>query len=363
MMTKVDYLVIGFYLLMMLALGPVYRTFSRTASDYFRGGGGMLWWMAGVSGLMISFTAWTFTGGAAKVYETGTFLMLLFAFNWVGLWFTLLFTAHRFRQMRVITAVEAIRKRYGPVNEQVFTWIQVPFAVMWGGISLYTIAIFMSCAFGVSLTPVIIALGLTVTIMSVLGGSWAIVASDFLQMLTVLVVTVLMAFLVFLHPAIGGLTGLVQQLPTHYFDWTEFDRPWVIVLFAATLLINQLVQMNSMETGAAKYVFVKNGRDARKATLISLVAFLFFTPLWMIPPMAAVILFPDLTSLYPALNHPNEAAYVAVAGAVLPKGAMGLLVCAMFAATMSSMDSGLNRAAGVMVPCRLSTRRRPNHAR
>ena len=35
-MTVFDYIVIGFYLVFMLALGPVYKSFSKTASDYFR---------------------------------------------------------------------------------------------------------------------------------------------------------------------------------------------------------------------------------------------------------------------------------------------------------------------------------------
>ena len=54
-------------------------------------------------------------------------------------------------------------------------------------------------------------------------------------------------------------------------------------------------------------------------------------------------------NVYMDLKNANEAAYVATAFTVLPNGMMGLLVCAIFAATMSSMDSGLNRSAGIMV--------------
>lgn len=348
-MKTLDYIVIGFYLVFMLILGPVYRRFNRTASDYFRGGGGMLWWMVGVSGFMTTFTAWSFTGGAAKAYETGTFFLLLFACNFVALIFTYFFTAARFRQMRVITGVEAIRKRFDRINEQFHTWVPVPFFVMFGGIGLYTIAIFMSVVFNVHLVLVIVTLGVVVTIMSVMGGSWAIIASDFLQMLTVVTITIFMTILVLARQDIGGLAGLIEKLPRRHFDWTEFDRPWVIVVFAVTLLINQVVQMNSMTAGAAKYVFCKNGRDAKKATLIQMVGFLIMSPIWLIPALAAVILHPNLAAEYPKLNNPNEAAYVATAITLLPAGMMGLLVAGMFAATMSSMDSGLNRSAGIIV--------------
>ena len=348
-MTSLDYIVVVFYLTFMLALGPVYKKFSQTASDYFRGGGGMLWWMVGMSGFMTAFTAWSFVGGAGKAYETGTFFALLYAANTAATLFTFFYTAHRFRQMRVITPVEAIRKRFGPTNEQVFTWMPVPLFVVFGGIGLYTIAIFLASVFGVSMVVVIVVLGVTVTVMSIFGGSWAVVASDFLQGLTIITITLVMAFLVLQHPGVGGLGGMLEKLPERHFDWTQFARPSVIFLFAFMLLFGQLIQMNSMLTGAAKYVFCKNGRDARKAALIILAGFIVLTPFWLIPPMAAAILHPDLAAEYPNLNNPNEAAYVAVALNVLPAGLMGLLVCGIFAATMSSMDSGLNRSAGIIV--------------
>ena len=348
-MTVYDYIVIGFYLVFMLALGPVYKSFSRTASDYFRGGGGMLWWVVGASTFMTTFSAWSFTGGAAKAYETGTFFLLLFLCNFVGLFFTYFVTAARFRQMRIITAIEAVRKRYCNTNEQVFTWLPILFRILFGGISLYAISVFMYGVFQVDQRLIIVALGITAIVMTLVGGSWAATAGDFVQMLIVLSITILMAGLCVWHPQVGGAAGLVEKLPSHHFHWTEFDRPWVIVVFAITLLGNQLMQNNSMLDGAAKYVFVKDGKDAKKSVLISIIGFCFLSPIWLIPAVTATIIFPNLAEQYPALNNPNEAAYVAMAIDLLPKGLLGLMVCAIFAASMTSLNSGLNVVSGTFV--------------
>ena len=86
-MTVYDYIVVGFYLAFMFMLGPIYKSFSKTSSDFFRGGGGMLWWVVGSSAFMTTFTAWAFTGGAAKAYETGTFFLVIFACNILSLVF------------------------------------------------------------------------------------------------------------------------------------------------------------------------------------------------------------------------------------------------------------------------------------
>lgn len=348
-MTTLDYIVIAFYLGFMLVLGAAYKRFSATASDFFRGGGGMLWWMVGASAWVMTFTAWTFTGGAGKAYETGTFFLLLIGANVCGLIFTYFFTAARFRQMRVITIVEAVRKRFGPANEQFFAWLPVPFGILFGGIGLYAIGIFMSVVFEVPLEVVIVGLGVVVTIMSALGGSWAVIASDFVQMLTILVITLVVAVLTLSHPDVGGLSGLIQQVPAEHFDWTEFDRPGVLIIFAIGLLISQTVMPNSLNEGAQKFIYVKTGSDAKRALIISMLGTACITPVFIIPAMAARIIHPDLATLYPQLNNPSEAAYVVMAIDLLPSGMLGLLVCGIFAATMSSMDVGLNKAAGILV--------------
>ncbi|MEI6892111.1 MAG: hypothetical protein V5783_08075 [Pontiella sp.] len=348
-MSIYDYIVIGVYLVFMLSLGPIYKSFSKTASDFFRGGGRMLWWVVGSSAFMTTFSAWSFTGGAAKAYETGTFFLILFGCNIIALIICFLFTAAKFRQMRVVTAVEGIRKRYGAASEQVYTWLPLFFQTLMGGVMLYTISVFMSGVFNLPMGPIIIVLGIVVISMTLVGGSWAATAGDFVQMLVVLTITIIMAVLTLGHQKVGGFSGLLANVPDYHFQWTDFARPWVIILFAVTLMINQITMMNSMLTGAARYLFVKDGKDAKKAVLVSIAGFVLLAPIWMIPAMGSAIIFPELGSLYPQLNNPNEAAYVAIAMELLPQGLLGLLVCGIFAASLTSMNSLLNVYSGTFV--------------
>ena len=100
---------------------------------------------------------------------------------------------------------------------------------------------------------------------------------------------------------------------------------------------------------AARYLCVKDGGAARKAAMLSTILFLVGPVIWFIPPMAARILYPDLTAMFPSLKNPAEGAYVAIAMKTMPAGLLGLLVTGIFSATMSSMDTGLNRNAGVFI--------------
>ncbi|MEZ9173818.1 transporter, partial [Vibrio cyclitrophicus] len=118
---ELNTLIVGIYFLFLIAIGWMFRTFTSTTSDYFRGGGNMLWWMVGATAFMTQFSAWTFTGAAGKAFTDGFAVAIIFIANAFGYLMNYLYFAPKFRQLRVVTVIEAIRMRFGKVNEQVFT--------------------------------------------------------------------------------------------------------------------------------------------------------------------------------------------------------------------------------------------------
>ena len=68
--------------------------------------------------------------------------------------------------------------------------------------------------------------------------------------------------------------------------------------------------------------------------------------------MVASIVYPDVTTievLKPLGEKASEGIYLAMGIELLPVGMVGIMICSIFAATMSSMDSTLNRNAGIFV--------------
>jgi Na+/proline symporter len=346
MLSPYDYLVIAFYFVFMAGIGYACRRFIGNTSDYFRGGGKMLWWMAGTTAFMCQFSAWTFTGAASKAYEDGPLIMVLFFANAMGFFWNAAFFAPRFRQMRTITSLQAVRARFGKASEQFFTWVQLPLGILYAAIWLNGLCVFISAAFDVNLSSTIIVVGAVVLIMAVIGGSWAVAAGDFMQMLILMPVTVVAAFLAIHY--VGGWSQFFENLPRHHFNWTEASRTPVLSLWIIAILIKQFVSTNNM-LEASRYLNVKDTRQARKAGLLGMCLFLVGPLVWFIPPMAASISHPDLSQTFPQLTNPSEGAYVAMGLATMPAGMIGLLLSGIFAATMSSMDAGLNKNAGFFV--------------
>ncbi|MEI8039399.1 MAG: hypothetical protein WCJ14_13510 [Verrucomicrobiota bacterium] len=377
MITQYDYISIGFYFLFVVVVGIVFTRRNKNTSDYFRGGGIMPWWMAGVSAWMASFSAWTFTGAAGKIYSQGFYVLLLYYSSIAALLVLLFFTCYRFRRMRVVTPVEAIRLRFGAGTQQFVAWIRLPFLLLFGGVALNTVGIFMSGAFDQDLQPlvlkfqwllmtihwpgdpmafgslqaVIIILGLMVTFVSLVGGAFGVAASDFVQMFLIVSITVVISVMGLMQPQVGGVSGLVAKLPSQHFHWGEFARPGFITMWFLALLLNNLFTQNTMEM-STKYLMARSDAHARKMLIFPLVGTLLGPLIWMIPPLVtAAVYSPDqVRAIFPNLGaHPEEGAFLLTAHDVLPAGMIGLLIAGIFGATLSSLDASVNQGVGILV--------------
>src|SRR6266542_1850488 len=194
-LTGFDYGVIAFYVVFMLSLGLAFRGLSKNTSDYFRCGGSMPWWITGTSAWVATFSAWAFVGAASEVYKSGLKVLLLFYAALPALIMVLVFTSIRFRRLRVVTWMEAVRERFGPASEQFYTWIKVPVELVKAGIGLMAISVFMAAVFNVHINYVIAVLGITITVVAFAGGAFAVLASDFVQMFLVMTITLLVMLL------------------------------------------------------------------------------------------------------------------------------------------------------------------------
>jgi Na+/proline symporter len=349
--TAYDYGIIGFYVVFMLSLGVLFRGLSRNTSDYFRCGGAMPWWITGTSAWVATFTAWSFVGAASEIYKSGLKVMLLFYASLPALLLVFGYTCIRFRRLRVVTWMEAVRERFGGTSEQFYTWIKVPVELIKAGIYLMTISVFIAAVLKVEINGVIIVLGLTITIVAFAGGAFAVLASDFVQMFLVMTITIVAMVLAVGRPEIGGFSGLLDKVnashPEHFRWWLAW-RPSILFGWGLAFTWVKFAELNSLEY-STMYLMPKSEKHARRMVVIPMLGGIVGPLIWMVPPLVATVLFPNLGAIFPTLLKPTEGAFVATALAVMPVGLLGLLMCAMFGATLTSMDAAVNKYVGVFV--------------
>ncbi len=351
----IEFAVIIIYLFFLLGIGLAFRRFNANISDFFRNGARGAWWLVGMSAFMAGISAYTFTGASGVAFEAGWSVAVIYLGNSLGFLCNFLFLAPWFRQLRAITAPEVIRMRFGFLTQQFYAVFGVLMAMLSAGLQLWALAIFCAAVFGFEVWHVIIVIGAVVVFYSTTGGSWAVMATDFVQSLVMIPMTVLITVLCLIE--VGGLAGfgnLIDQagLRSDFslinasgdFSLERFTWIWAVAMF-----LKHTVEHNTINA-AQRYFAVKDGREARKAAFLGFAMMSLGSFFWFIPPMVARLLYEEEVMIAgAALNVPAEAAFAVASINLLPVGLTGMIVVAMFAATMSSMDSGVNRNAAIFV--------------
>lgn len=353
-----ELVIIGVYLLFLVGVGFSFRRFNSDSSDYFRAGARGTWWLVGSSIFMSGISSYTFVGNGAAIFESGWSPLVIYGANTLAFVLSYLVFGAWFRQLRAVTVGEVVRERFGPRTEQFVAYLFVINALFWSAMQLYGLAIFSRLLLGdMPIASVILLVGIVVLVYATIGGNWAVMANDFVQSLILVPITVLVAVLCLVQ--VGGWSGFMEAIDaspkiasdfkfvnsTEDFADGKYGIWWISAVF-----VGQMLGQLNLTQGAMRFFSVKDGASAKKASLLAGILMALGCVVWFIPPMVGRLLYSEeiLASSTDAAKA-AESAYAITSFNVLPLGLTGVMVVAMFAATISSMDTGLNRNAALIV--------------
>ncbi len=359
----VDYVVVVSYLLSMVAVGFLLSRSNRNDEDYFKGGNKIPWIMAGISLFIGQLSAYMFVAASGQAYSNGISCLLLYSSGAPILLLVAIFFAHRWRRTRITSPIEYIGQRYGKPTKKFYTFVQIPIFILMTGNCLYIMCIFLSSALRLqesysllgfnigSIELCIIITGIVITLYTSSGGLWAVIITDTVQFIIVMLVSILILFLSFRlfsaeHGVIQAVNEYVSNPPTpDYFKLTKQTQPlyFTIAWFVLMMIVYPT------EYGTMQRCFsVPNEKDAKKLTLLASVSFLIVPLIWIAPVVLLRKLLPDMAQLWPHLNNPAEASYVTISLSLLPNGVIGLTLSAILAASMSSMSTVFNFLSSIV---------------
>ena len=361
-LNRLDFSVVGLYMLTVLAVGFYVARFNKKTGDYFKGGGHIPWKMSMLSLFISGFSAFMFVGAAGITYGNGGGAILLFSFAlpayligaWVFGW--------RWRRTRLDTPLQFLTRRYSQSTTYFYTILAVIPNTLVLGIMISPLCIFISTAMGISTTEfnlgflsvngfqlTMLTTGCVIVVYTTLGGLWAVMVTDAVQFLIVLLITLVMTPLAYTYLGDGnpieGVTRLIRDAPEGYFSINLDGKPF---LFWPTWFIYIIFGYNVNWHIAQRYYSISDERDTRKMAYWCSGLSFIMPMLWILPILVTPILFPNINELWPDLAKPSEASFVTLALAILPHGMLGLLTAAIFAATMSSTDTTFNWLGAVL---------------
>ena len=345
-----DSAIILFYLAAMVWIGFRFAGQQKTPEDFFLAGRRMPWLAVAMSMYASLTSAVTYMGLPGIAYTSNITLIAASIASPLLAPILIFLFYPTYRKLNITTSYEYIGIRFGAPARRTAAALFLLARLGWMATVIYAPAMALSVATGLPLLLSILLMGLFATLYTVLGGLAAVLWTDVAQFITLIAGAFIVAgFLIKLSP--DGAAGIIQFAGEH--ERLQLDGS--VSLFRMTLtgvMISFFFQM--MQDYGTDQVTVQRLLSTRtKSGMAKAILFNAATDFFIV----ALLLFIGL-GLFSYYNQNPAALPAAITGDrifpyfvahVLPTGLSGLLIAAIFAAAMSSMDSGINSMATVIV--------------
>lgn len=350
MFSTANYLVLAVYLTGMVMIGLIFARSQHTTEDYFLAGRRLPWLPVAMSMYASLTSAVTYMGLPGLAYRSNITLIVV-ALVSPALAPVLIFLFYPFyRRLRVTTSYEYIGMRFSPRAQRMVATLFLLARMGWLGTVIYAPAMVLSLATGMPMAAAILGMGLLATLYTVLGGLSAVVWTDVVQ------------FLVLIGGAIWVAASLVRGFPGGLGELLESAhalRPitlnWQIDLFqmtAITVAFSFFLQMmqdyGTDQVTVQRLLSVKTDRGLVRAIIFNALTDTLIISLLLLIGLGLLVFYAQHPERLPA-DLPGDRIFPYYIIQQLPNGVSGLLIASIFAAAMSSLDSGLNSAGTVLI--------------
>ncbi|MFW5874389.1 MAG: sodium:solute symporter family transporter [Verrucomicrobiota bacterium] len=334
-LVTLDYLLLGAFLLLMVFIGSAFGWLVKDAAGFLKGGNTIPWFIAGTSNFMSMFSTFVFVAYAGIAYQHGFVAISVFWSTVVACLVAATFFARRWRRADLTTPVEYLERRFNFGVRQTFSWLGLFLRFLDNAVRLYASGLFLATVTPLSMGEAVMISGILITIFAMIGGLWAVVVMDTIQFIVLIFATLILVPLSL--AAAGGFDGIAEAAPENL-NWFNSERGAPLFLLVYYLMVT--LKYNSNWSFIQRLYAVRDEGASRKVALCSALLFFLSPLIFLLPAIAARVILPDLED--------PEQAYVAVCVYLLPAGMMGLMLAAMFSATVSALNSEFNVMAGVL---------------
>ena len=341
----INWTVLIVYFLGMLYLGGLFFKKGDHPDNFFKGGGRIPWWAASISIFATMFSAITYMSIPAKVYATDwtyypiQFMMLFILYPVVKYYLPF------FRRLNVTTAYAYLQCRFNYALRCMASLLFMAFMVARMALILFLPALALSAVADIDISLCILLMAVITIIYCTLGGIEAVIWADVIQGI-ILVGGAILAAIYLIWQTPGGFQGFVDiGMNDHkfvLFDWSLDYRSatfWVVILGG---LANNLISYTSDQTIIQRYMTTKDERSAARSIVVN----------GVICVVVSIVFYLIGTGLYTFFKTHPEAGFTSLdrpdaifpfyVVTQLPAGVAGLLIAALFAATMSTISSNIN---------------------
>jgi len=343
-----NYAVLGVYLAALVGMGIYFSRRERTTDDFFKAGGRVPWWAAGISIFGTQLSAITFMAIPAKTFAT----------DWRYLWLNVAIVLVApviiylilpfFRRLNVTTAYDYLERRFNLAARLIGSIMFMALHLGRIGIVLFLPSIALSVVTGIDVETCILVMGLLSITYTVLGGIEAVIWTDVLQVLVLLGGALLcLGMIVFGLPEGPGelvrMAGEAGKLEVFDFRFDLTTPTFWVVLVGG--LAQVFISYGSDQTVIQRYLTTRDEASAGRGIWTNAALCIPATALFFSVGTALYVFYVSRPGLLNPTIENADAVFPWYIVTRLPEGVAGLLIAGVFAAAMSSLDSSMNSIA------------------
>ena len=336
---SLDWIVIGVYFLVLIAVAVwVIMQKQKNTEDYFLAGRNIGWFVVGASIFASNIGSEHVVGLAGAgagdkmpmlIYELHAWLVLML--GWVFLPF--------YARSGVFTMPEFLEKRFNAKARWILSVFSlVAYILTKVSVTIYAGGVVVSSLLGINFWVGALSTVILTGIYTVLGGMRAVVYTETLQTIVLVLGAGTLTFLGL--QAVGGWTELKSTVGAEYFNmWrpaSDPDFPWPSLFFTSTIV--GIWYWCTDQYIVQRVLTAKSIKEGRRGTIWG--GFLKLMPvfLFLIPGVVALAL-KQRGDIH--WDSPDQAFPVLMSN-LLPSGMRGLVAAGLLAALMSSLASVFN---------------------
>lgn len=343
-----DIIVIIIYFLILSWMGWFFSKRQKNTDDYFKGGGRVPWWAAGLSIFGTALSAITFMAIPAKSFATDwSYFTLNMTIIIVAPLIVFLFVPF-YRKLDITTAYEYLEVRFNLAVRLIGSFSFILFQVGRMGVVMFLPSIALNVVTGIDIFVCIGLMGIVSLVYTMMGGIEAVIWTDVMQVI-VLLGGALLSLVLIIIAVDGGFIAIVETAAEdHKFNVIDFTwslrQPTVWVMLLGGIFTN-ITTYGTDQTMVQRYLTTKSKKEASKSVWTNAVLTIPATLIFFFVGTSLFVFYKDFPAeLNPTFEN-NDAIFPWYIASQLPEGVTGLLIGGIFAAAMSSLSSSMNSAA------------------
>ena len=344
----INWTILIIYLTAMLGMGFYFMRKEKGSEDFFKGGGRIPWWAAGISIYATMLSAITYMTIPAKAYNTDwTYYPMLWMILLVSFPVIKYYLPY-FRKLNVTSAYEILEKRFNLFTRMLASTLFCVFMIVRMAIVLYLPSLALTAVTGIDIYTCIVLMGLITIIYCTMGGVTAVIWGDVVQGI-ILVFGALFAVVYLAMGTEGGISGCIEialendKLRLFDFSNSWSQATWWVIILGG--LANNLISYTSDQTVIQRYLTTSDKKSAGRSILINGLMSVFVSVAFYMIGTGLYTFYKTHPAELDVTMQQSDAIFPFFMMSQMPAGVAGALIAAIFAATMSTISSNINSVA------------------